>query len=59
MVFGIFFLTPKSPRPYPPVEVIRQKESIVYKEIKLNQLIDKIEYEFKKDSIEKKYIKQN
>ena len=52
MVFGALCLTPKLPKPYPPVEVIRQKESISFKEKKLDHLIHKIEYEFKKDTIE-------
>lgn len=59
MFIGFVCFKPKQPRNYPPVEVIKQKESIVYKETKLERVINTLTYEIKKDSIELQHIKSN
>lgn len=58
MVFGVFLFKPRMPKVYPSPATIKQKEDIAFKETKLRRLIDKIEYEYSKDSIEIKSIKK-
>lgn len=57
MVIGFICFKPKGPNPYPPKEVLQQKDAIVFKEAKIDMLIHKIQYEMSKDSLELKYIK--
>lgn len=59
MIVGYVCFKPKQPRDYPPVEVAQQKESIIYKETKLDRLLKTLTYEIKKDSIELQHIKSN
>lgn len=58
MVVGFICFTPRMPAPYPPESVLKQKESITFKEVKLDRLINKIEYEIHKDTIELKMLKK-
>jgi len=56
MVISFIAITPSSPREYPPKSVIKQRESIVFKENSIDHLIDRIEHEQKVDSIQLKII---
>ena len=51
LVFSAVMLSPKMPKEYPPKAVLEQRADIAVKEIKLKNLINKIEYVIKKDSL--------
>lgn len=56
--FGAVYLTPRTPIPYPPQEVLQRRDAIVFKEAKIEMLINKIEHEVKVDSIQINQIKK-
>jgi hypothetical protein len=57
VLFSALLLSPKMPKEYPPKKVLDQRESIVFKETKIDHLINKIEFQLAKDSIVIKNIK--
>ena len=59
MVFSAVLLSPKMPKEYPPKKVIVQREELVIKERKLEDLIKKIENTIAIDSVRLSFIKQN
>lgn len=52
LVFSAILIVPEMPKAYPPKDVIIQRAEINFKEIKLNRLINNLEYSIKKDSLE-------
>lgn len=56
VVFGGFLFIPK-PKYYPSEKEKIQRETIVFKENRLDHLIDKISYQLEKDSLQIKLIK--
>jgi hypothetical protein len=57
LAFSALIISPKLPKVYPPKEVLEEKRSIVFKERKLEHLIEKIEYQVTQDSIKIESIK--
>ncbi|MEO8534258.1 MAG: hypothetical protein ABI441_10920 [Flavobacterium sp.] len=57
IIIGALTLKPIIPKHYPPKKVVEQKQANVLKEIKLENIINRIEYEVKVDSMEIKHIK--
>ena len=51
LVISYVVIIPDAPKDYPPMDVLEQRESIVFKETKIDHLIDKIEYKQKRDSL--------
>ena len=56
VIIGALTLKPIIPKHYPPKKVLDQKQSNVLKEIKLDNIINRIEHKVNIDSIEIKYI---
>lgn len=52
--FSALMLSPKTLKEYPPKAVLEQRKEIVYKEIKINKLINTIEYALAIDSLQLK-----
>lgn len=52
VVFSALMLSPNLPAEYPPKLVLEQRKEIVYKEQKIKQLIQEIEYTLVIDSIQ-------
>lgn len=52
LAFSALILAPKMPKEYPPKAVLEQRESIVFKEMKIDRMINKIEYHIAEDSIQ-------
>ena len=52
VAFSALMLSPKTPKEYPPKAVLEQRKEIVYKEIKINKLINTIEYALAIDSLQ-------
>lgn len=59
VIFSAIILKPKTPTIYPPPEVIEQQKEIVLREIMLDNLINKIEYNVVIDSISIAEVKQH
>jgi hypothetical protein len=57
VLFGAHVLSPSLPKTHLPKKVLQQRESISYKEIRLDHLIGKIENQITKDSIQLKNLK--
>lgn len=51
IAFSALMLSPKMPKEYPPKVVLEQRKEIVFKEAKIERIIDRIEYNLKLDSI--------
>lgn len=52
LVISFVVIIPDAPTDYPPLDVLKQRESIVFKETKIDHLIDEIEYKQKRDSLQ-------
>lgn len=52
VVFSALMLSPKLPVEYPPQRVLDQRKEIVYKEQKINRLIQEIEHTLVIDSLQ-------
>jgi hypothetical protein len=52
VVFSALMLSPNLPDEYPPKLVLEQRQEIIYKEQKIKQLIQEIEYTLVIDSIQ-------
>ena len=51
-LFSALMLSPKTLKKYPPKAVLEQRKEIVYKEIKINKLINTIEQTLAIDSLQ-------
>lgn len=51
IAFSALMLSPKLPKEYPPKEVVEQRKEIVYKEAKIERIINSIESNILLDSI--------
>lgn len=58
LIIGALTFKPMIPRHYPPKKVLEQKQSNVFREIKLESLIRKADHEVRVDSIQLEMIKQ-
>ncbi len=55
-VFSALMFPPTLPKSYPSKEVIQKSRVVVYQEQRLRRLVESVEYQIKKDSLEIAYI---
>lgn len=58
LIVGALTFKPVIPKHYPPKKVLEQKQSNVFREIKLESLIRKAQHEVRIDSLELQNIKK-